>query len=258
MTDQDFETIYAITFEAPERIGNMIASTPTGRRGAFYNACTNMKFNKEEKVVPVNTKQLGYVYDTRKYSREESEGWKEFHLPSMANPEWSVKMEKELRQQFSEVAYEHEVLAEFGTETVGVFNKDYVDEAASKGYPFLNKPISNAPIAIGIDFDKYGSQSNVVVLQYDSMDERRPRPEMGELDPGFGRFKVINHIEIPKSDMHYDLTVKTVMELDKLYKPFAIYPDKGAGEESPPAGAIPSVYWSISGKPKVKTMAILR
>lgn len=67
-------------------------------------------------------------------------------------------------------------------------------------------------------------------MQYDPYDQRRPRPEMGEEDPGFGRFKVINHIEIPKSDMHYDLAVKTVIELDKKYNPFAIYPDKGAGK----------------------------
>lgn len=229
MSDQDFETIYAITFEAPERIGVMIASTPTGRRGMFYKTCVELDFNQEGILTPVNTKELGYVYDTRKYDRATSEGWKEFHLPSRANPEWSNKMERELKKQFSEVAYEHEVEAEFGTETVGVFNKKFVDEAASKGYPFVESRQMNAPIAIGIDFDKFGSSSNIVVLQYDPFDERRPRPDLGLEDPGFGRFKVINHIEIPKSDMHYDLTVKTVIELDKKYEPFAIYPDKGAG-----------------------------
>ena len=230
MSSEDFEAIYAITFEAPKRIGTMIASTPTGKRGKFYETCVELPFNMEEDLKALNTKQYGYIYDRRKYDRKSAEGWKEFHLPSMANPEWSEAMEKELRTMYSEAAYEHEVLAEFGTETVGVFNKDYVDEAASRGYPFEESRKSNAPIAIGIDFDKFGSQSNIVVMQYDPLDERRPRPELDGGDPGFGRFKVINHIEIPKSDMHYDLTVKTVIELDKLYQPFAIYPDKGAGE----------------------------
>lgn len=230
MTDQDFQSIYAITLEAPKRIGVMMASTPTGRRGMFYKACVDMVFNQEDKIKPVNTKQLGYVYDTKVYSREEAEGWKEFHIPSMANPEWSKSMEKELRNQFDEVAYEHEVLAEFGTETEGVFNKDYVDEAASIGYPFQERARTNSPIAIGIDFDKFGAQTNIVVLQYDPYDKRRPRPEMGETEDTFGRFKVINHIEIPKSELHYDLAVKTIIELDKQYNPFAIYPDKGAGK----------------------------
>lgn len=229
MTDDDFTTIYAITLEAPKRIGVMIASTPTGRRGQFYKACVEMKFNQEDALPALNTKQKGYVYDPRNYDRESAEGWKEFHFPSMCNPEWSEQMERELKNQFDAVSYEHEVLAEFGTETIGVFNKDYIDEASSQGYPFQERAVSTSPIAIGVDFDKFGSQTNIVVLQYDPFDQRRARPEMGENNPGFGRFRVINHIEIPKSELHYDLAVKTLLELDKRYNPFAIRPDKGAG-----------------------------
>ena len=119
----------------------------------FYKTCTEMKFNQDEAIPPVNTKQLGYVYDSKKYDRELAEGWKEFHYPSMCNPEWSEQMERELKSQFDEVSYEHEVLAEFGTETIGVFNKDYIDEAASKGYRLQDGSQSNSPIAIGIDWD---------------------------------------------------------------------------------------------------------
>lgn len=233
LSDQDYETIYAIALENPKATGVMVASTPTGRRGKFYNICTNMPFNQDEELTPINTKQLGYVYRKEKYDRELAEGWKEFHLPSMANPNWSIQMEKEFRKEYSDMGYEHEVLAEFGTEAVGVFNKDYIDEASSKGYAFEEKRVMNSPIAIGIDFDKSGAETNIVVLQYDPYDERRPRPELGETDPGFGRFKVINHIKVPKSDMHYDLAVKMIVELDEKYDPFAIYPDRGAGEDSP-------------------------
>lgn len=67
-------------------------------------------------------------------------------------------------------------------------------------------------------------------MQYDPFDKRRERPEMGGEETAMGRFRVINHIEIPKSDMHYDLAVQTIKELDKKYHPFAIYADKGAGE----------------------------
>lgn len=153
MTDKDFEAIYAITLEAPNRIGTMIASTPTGRRGMFYKACTDMKFNQEHLVQPVKSK-IGSIYNPKSYDRETSEGWKEFHFPSTVNPEWSGKMERELKAQFSEVAYEHEVMAEFGTETIGVFNKDFIDEAASIGYDFIENKITDAPIAIGVDWDR--------------------------------------------------------------------------------------------------------
>lgn len=153
MTDSDFEAIYAITLEAPDRIGVMMASTPTGRRGTFWKACTQMRFNQDAKVKLKNTK-IGYVYDSSGYKRAEAEGWKEFHFPSLANPEWSDRMERELKKQYSEVAYEHEVLAEFGTETIGVFNKDYIDEAASLPYQLQEARRTDGPIAIGIDFDK--------------------------------------------------------------------------------------------------------
>lgn len=80
------------------------------------------------------------------------------------------------------------------------------------------------------DWDKYGATTNIVVLQYDPNDVRRSRPEIGRIDNGFGRFRVINHIEIPKSDMQYDIAVQTIIGLDDRYQPFAIYADKGAGK----------------------------
>jgi replicative DNA helicase len=224
MTDKDFEAIYAITFEAPKRIGVMIASTPTGRRGMFYKVCTEMKLNQSVRMNKNN------FYDSTSYDRNEAEGWKEFYYPTMVNPEWDVKMEKELKQQFSEVAYDHEILANFGTEMVGVFNKDYIDEAASNGYVLHNARQHAGPITIGIDWDKFGAATQIVVTQWNPYDIRRPRPEMGQTEPGMGRFQVINRIEIPKGEFTYDIAVKKVIELDEIYSPIAIYPDRGAGE----------------------------
>ncbi|WP_243509987.1 hypothetical protein [Cytobacillus oceanisediminis] len=224
MSDKDFEAIYAITFEAPLRIGTMIASTPTGRRGMFHKVCTQMKLNQEVKM----TKENKYVMSS--YDRKDAEGWQEFYFPTMVNPEWSDKMERELRQQFSEVAYEHEVLAEFGTEMVGVFNKDYIDEASSIGYNYTTDPAHNGPIAIGVDWDKYGNATQIVVTQYNPYEPRRLRPELGQKEPSFGRFQVINRIEIPKGEFTYDNAVQKLIELNGIYEPFAIYVDRGAGE----------------------------
>lgn len=223
MTDKDFEAIYAITFEAPKRIGVMVASTPTGRRGMFYKLCTDMQLNQRVRRYKNN------FYDLRTYDRNEAEGWQEFYYPTMVNPEWDEKMERELKKQFSEVAYEHEVLAEFGTEMVGVFNKDYIDEAASNGYSLIEQRLHGGPISIGIDWDKFGNATQIVVTQWNPHDIRRPRPEFGEA-PGAGRFQVINRIEIPKGEFTYDIAVKKIIELDRIYNPFAIYPDRGAGE----------------------------
>ena len=218
--------------EDPDNVGMMMASTPSGKRGFFYRNSVEETFNLDDKVQPVNTKELGYIYDTSQYTREAAEGFKEFHFPSNVSPHWNERMEREMKSQFNSVEYEHEVLAEFGIEMQGVFSKEFIDEAASKSYQLKNYPEINAPIAIGVDYDKYGAQSNIIVLQYDPHDQRRVRTEMGDTkqETGYGRFKVINRIEIPKADNHYDLTVRRIIELNKVYNPFIIVPDAGAGE----------------------------
>lgn len=99
MSDADFDSVTAIAAERGD-IGIVMSSTPTGRRSQFYKACTN--------------KAMGY---------------KEHYHPSMHNPNWNEEMEAELRAQLSEQGYVHEVLAEFGTEDAGVFDKDKVDAA---------------------------------------------------------------------------------------------------------------------------------
>lgn len=221
MSDKDFEAISAIALEAPKRIGIMVASTPTGKRAMFYKLCNELKFNQEDTVHPGPDN----TYADSQYDRETAEGWAEFYYPTMVNPEWSSSMERELKGMYSQLAYEHEVLAEFGTETVGVFNKDYIDEAASDPYELLHKPKHDGPITIGIDWDKFGNATQIVVTQFDPQDERR---EDGV--PGRGRFKVINRIEIPKGEFTYDKAVEMVCKLDKIYNPKFIYPDRGAGE----------------------------
>lgn len=123
MTDDDFETIFAIALEAPERIGVWISSTPTGRRGKFWSAC------------------------------QEDSGWTEFYYPTMVNPEWSPRMEKELRGIYSEQGYVHEVLAEFGDETIGVFKKEHIDRA-KKEYHYVSMPTKRAIRIVGVDWDK--------------------------------------------------------------------------------------------------------
>lgn len=77
---------------------------------------------------------------------------------------------------------------------------------------------------------KYGTATNIVVTQYNPNDPRRIRTELGESQQKFGRFQVINRIEIPKGEFTYDNAVQKIKELDKIYEPFAIYVDRGAGE----------------------------
>lgn len=224
LSDKDFEAIYAIALEAPQRIGVMVASTPTGRRGKFYDICTDidLQFNQDHICAPGEN----HDYDGNRYDRGTAEGWKEFHFPTMVNPEWDVRMEKELRKMYTQVGYEHEVMAEFGTEMIGVFNKEFVDEACSKPYPFSAERTHEGPIAIGVDWDKFGAATQIVITQFNPNDPRRVDDEYR----GMGRFTVINRVEIPKGEYTYDHAVKKIIELTAIYQPAFIYADRGSGE----------------------------
>lgn len=99
MNDSDFDSIMALQGER-SGISVFLSSTPTGARKRFWKCCTDPKMH-----------------------------FKEFHYPSMCNPDWSPEMEEEFRAQLSEAGYTHEILAEFGEQETGVFDKDRLDEA---------------------------------------------------------------------------------------------------------------------------------
>lgn len=209
--DNDFENISMLAAER-EDIRMVVSSTPTGRRGAFYNICTNSKT-----------------------------GYNLHHHPSTHNPNWSDQMEAEFRSQMTELGYIHEVLAEFGPQDTGVFNKECLDKAIkidNYAYDELTNvqkirlertgdelPIMYLPLGkkfkrnifrtMGVDWDKYGASSSIVILDFDE---------------DFNKFRVIRRIEVPKSEYSYDTAVNMIVELNQVYNPSWIYVDRGSGE----------------------------
>jgi replicative DNA helicase len=159
----------------------------------------------------MNAQILPTVLDTNGHPKKV---WTEFYYPSMVNPGWGPAMEADFRTSLTEQGYVHEVLADFGEETVGVFKKEYIDRAREK-YEYINKPSGAAIRVIGVDWDKYGDASQMVVMEYDA--ERH-------------KFKVLNRVEIPKSNFTLDNGVRKIIELNKTYRPEAIYVDRGYGE----------------------------
>lgn len=241
MADGDFDSIIMIAGERPD-IRVIMSSTPTGRRGNFYNCCTN--------------KATGYV---------------EHYHPSTHNPQWCEKMEAEMRAMLSEQGYIHEVLAEFGDQDTGVFNKDRLDEALTfydysyreldcyqkmrceeSGkwpemlmYDETNPAPPNMFRTMGVDWDKYGASSSILILEYNM-----------ELQ----KFMVLLRYEMPKAEYSYDEAVNTIIRLNRIYNPSFIYCDRGAGEyqierlhiygdEHPESGLKQKVVgWSFSNK----------
>ena len=212
MGEADFDSVMIIAGERPE-IRTVMSSTPTGKRSKFYQACTDPK--------------MGFV--------------EHFH-PSTHNPNWNDDLEAEFRATLSEQGYVHEVEAEFGVQNTGVFDKDKVDEA-KEFYNYAYAPLDYyqeaavkrgdieppemliydrrhpAPYSrfrtIGVDWDKYEETSSIIVLEFN---ER------------LKRFMILKAYSVPRSEYSYDMAVKTIIELNEIYKPAMIYCDRGAGE----------------------------
>lgn len=97
MSEYCFEVVAAVAIERAE-IGITVSSTPLGKRSKFYQMCTDPAM-----------------------------GYSQHYHPSTHNPNWNDQMEAELRAQLTAEGYVHEVLAEFGTQEAGVFDKDKLD-----------------------------------------------------------------------------------------------------------------------------------
>jgi len=211
MAENDYPTVAAIANERSD-IGITASSTPTGHRGTFWKMCTD--------------KAMGYTH---------------WHFPSQRSPLWNQDMEDRARQEYNQIQYEHEVLAEFGTEEAGVFNKDALDAARNKMY-YTYDPLTNLQIkkceelgkrplefiyragdrapqnlyrTVGVDFDKYQAGSSIVVLDYDIKTRM---------------FWVMKRIEVPRGEYTLDNAVNWIIEVNKIYDPRWIFVDRGYGE----------------------------
>lgn len=209
--DGDFENISMLAAERND-IRIICSSTPTGKRGAFYTICM-----------------------------DKNAGYSEHVHPSTHNPNWGPEMEAEFRAELTDLAYTHEVLADFGTQDTGVFNKDDLDFCAridNYAYDELTRaqlirleksgaepPVMYLPIGnrfkpnlfrtMGVDWDKYSASSSIIILDF---------------EPDVNKFRVVRRIEVPKAEYSYDTAVNLIIQLNEIYNPSWIYVDRGAGE----------------------------
>ncbi len=212
MAENDYSTVAMIAGER-EDIGITASSTPTGKRGTFYLMNTD---------------------DNWGYSRH-------YH-PSMDNPNWSQEMEDQFRAELTQSQYDHEILAIFGTEETGVFDKAKVDkartyeyytydkltaeqkrqiESSGNGYPnellydsFNPMPV-NPFVTLGVDFDKFQASSSIVALAF---------------NVNIKKFQVIKRIEVPRGEYTLDNAVQKIIECNHIYRPAWIYIDRGYGK----------------------------
>jgi replicative DNA helicase len=216
MHPDDITSLYAMlqtTREGQEEKVLIAASTPTGQRTTpFWEFAHNPRFT-------------------------------EFWFPSMCNPFWTQDTEDEMRGQYSVNDYAHEFEADWGEDVTGVYPRRYLDRqflqdefpddpedphATKPGWKCWDytKPIpsnsSDSFYVMGIDWDKYGAGTNMVVLEVCGS-----RYE----DPQFrNKVKCIFREETRKDEYSYLNAVKRIIALHKVFNFRHIYADAGAGE----------------------------
>lgn len=192
----DIDALYAMlqrtSENQPEKL-LVAASTPTGRRERFYEWCTQSKY------------------------------FKEFYYPSYCSPLWNQELEDEMRDIYSEIAYRHEIEADWGEDAEGVYPRKYVEKAFEKDWPYQPARTSaRSTYIIGADWDKYGAGPNICVLEYCHEDHEEEWMQ--------NRLRVAYREEIPRNEFVLTEAVQRIIDLNDKFSPAHIYVDRGAGE----------------------------
>lgn len=198
MGDEDLEAVLAMMTKTEENQPEKMligASTPSGKRGTFYNWCTGDRFT-------------------------------EFWFPSYILPFWDQETEELLREEHkTEMGYRHEVEADWGEIAEGVYLKKYIDMAVNYTEPWEYIPhltSMKSKYVIGVDWDKYGAGTNIVVLELCGNDYE---------DPVFrGKVRVAYREETTKEEYSLMKAVDRLVELNANFKPEWIYIDRGYGD----------------------------
>lgn len=237
--------ILNIRNEAPERIRLICASTPSGKHEEYYRWC----IGASKKYFPTqddikNNRFTGYM--TEEKAVGEGNGWTEIYAPSNVNkellkinPDTLQTYLEDIRDELSEMRYVQEVMAEFGEEELGVYQKKYIYEAIKEGerlsYRYITKWSKQDREAylkrtqgqciriLGVDWDKYAAATNMVCMEFD----RFHQDVDGRIVP---LFKMLFRIEIARSDFTYVNAMNKIIELNDEYKFDWIAIDRGYGE----------------------------
>lgn len=196
MHTDDLDALYAMLQKTAEDQPDKVligASTPTGRRERFWEWCRSDRFQ-------------------------------EFWFPSYCNPFFSKEQEDEFREQYSEIGYRHEIEADWGEDAEGVYPRRFVDKAFfDPGWSYIPE-ISSARSfhTIGVDWDKYGAGTNIVVVEACS--------ESYEDETFKNKVKLCYREEIERSEYTLTKAVSRIIELNNIFNPKHIYVDRGYGE----------------------------
>lgn len=237
--------ILNIRNEAPERIRLICASTPSGKHEEYYKWCSNASKSYRPTESDIKNNMFsGYIIEEKEKS--EGNGWTEIYAPSNVNkellkinPDTEQTYLEDIREELSEMRYVQEVMAEFGEEEMGVYQKKYIQAAIAEGMRIKHRYITKWDAGerdqylkrthgqniriLGVDWDKYANATNMVCIEFD----RFHQMENGAIVP---MFKILFRVEIARSEFTYVNAMNKIIELNDTYKFDWIGIDRGYGE----------------------------
>lgn len=140
--------------------------------------------------------------------------FKEFYYPSQVNPLWDQEKEELFREQLTAIGYKHEILADFGEQEEGVFQNVYV-QAAKRDYEYGTHAYNHTwTYTIGVDWNDVQNGTTLAVVGF---------------NPLKNEFTLVAR-EIVSRDGWTQLSAcEKVMELNRAWRPLAVYLDLGFG-----------------------------
>ena len=228
--------------EAPERIKLICASTPSGKHEEYYKWC----INASKRYLVTEEDKQNNEFNGYNINEKRGNGWVEVYAPSNVNkellkinPDTEQTYLEDIKDELSEMRFTQEVLAEFGEEEMGVYQKKYIQAACDEGRrinhdyittwdkeerkEYLKRTKGINIRILGVDWDKYATGTHMVCMEFDNFHQ----DENGTVIPVF---KVLFRIEVPRSESVYINAMNKIIALDEEYHFDYIAIDKGYGE----------------------------
>jgi hypothetical protein len=184
LTKDDLEAIIAIQASHPACSINF-STTPTGKRETFHEVCT--------------IKDLGF---------------KEFWRVSHESPRYTEETDTVFRKMYTFGGYQREMLAMFGEEAEGVFQKKYVDASIGTYEMHECVPHQDRMYLMGVDWNDHQHGTHIVINEYD--------PETEE-------FRIVAKDIIRGGEYTQLKSIDRIVELNQQWMPTYIGLDAGYG-----------------------------
>lgn len=181
LSPEDMASALAVIQNYPDATVWM-SSTPTGKRERFYDAC-------------------------------KSSIWKEYYFPSMVNPLWNEEREEFFKNEYTEIQYTHEILADFGEQEQGVYQSVLVEDAMVD-YKYEDRRLDGWYYTFGVDWNDQKVGTTIAVVGY---------------NPALHKMKLFNRYTVSKEGWTQLTAIEKIIELNAYWEPVSIYVDKGYG-----------------------------